>query len=438
MAVDNDARALAIQANTAAGISAAGGALKRISRLRGLSSTGPVRPAAMASPISVTTSTSAPSAPYTTQWPSNQTATDNWLPVAQFWGGWLTRATNRVKPRCATSDPSTATSATSATGFDDTISGMSFMTDEPSLTIMVNTSNTLPFRFKVNGEYISTGGTVAAATGDSYITIDLSSYTPPMRIDVEGPNSWAVQRILTNATSSVWATNDKDPHIMVLGDSYTVGPLVTQYSVPTPINQDGWVRCMANALGINDVWASGIGGTGWKAPNGTKPALVDRAYDSLNLMPGGTTYRSSWRPDMILVAMGINDVSAGKTTSEVTDSIDIWYRYVRARDPLIPILITGVQWRPIGNLTNTRAMDAAIAAKIAELAVADPFISYSPVSTSSYSWCTGTGYEGATNGSGNSDFDRGIDGVHPSYAGHAKLGERMASEVVKFVTSLAG
>lgn len=387
----------------------------------------------MATPATVSTQAGSFSG-YTKLWPADNTANENWSGVANFYGGFMARSTNRVRPRSSTSNPTTATSPLAVTGFNDGISLAAFYTDEPAFAILVNTSNTLPFRVRINGQYVSLTGTQAFQTADSWMLVDASAsgVAMPMHVEIEGPNSWGLSRIATRPTRSVWAPANTTAKIIVLGDSFVNGPLSGQYTSPSPIQHDGWVRVMAKALGCPDTWSSGLGGTGWATSSGTSPSLPNRAFDALNLMPDGVTARSSWAPDVIVATAGINDTAA--TNSQVADAVLSFYAYIRARNPVVPIIFGGVHWRPLsGVLSATQSREAAIRNAVSSLG--DSRVGFVPISeTAALQWVFGTGYEGATNSSGNTDTLTGVDGIHPSFDGHYQLGLRYALEVLRITS----
>lgn len=390
----------------------------------------------MSSPPTITTSTSAPGATYPTGWPHTVTSNSNWEGVVNFYGGFPARVGNRIRLRSVTSNATTATDPLSYVGFNDGISRMAFTTDSPIFVLAINTANSLPFRFLIDGEYVSLTGTQAAATGDSYITLDFTAVGGRKfrEITIDGPNSWSMVRIWAKPPDTVFAVPNTTPRLAVMHDSFGAGPVASQYDTPAPITQDGWVRYMGDALGCPDTWSMSVGGTGFNiGNNGTK--YHERACDLLNLMPDGSTKRTDWVPDLIIVKGSVNDVGAAAATIQA--NMTTLHRFVRTRNATVPILYGGVPWKANGSLSATQSLEATMRAQVE--AFNDPLTAWMPESElADYQWVYGTGYEGATNNSGNSDYLVGTDATHPSYAGHEYRGRRQAMAVVEALATLRG
>jgi lysophospholipase L1-like esterase len=370
--------------------------------------------------------------------PAVVTSNDNWNGVANFWGGFMARATNRIKPRVATATPATAVDPLLTTGFDDGGSGVSFYTNADVFTVFVNTSNTNPFRFFVDSLdgagplAVSLTGTVAAQTADSHIKLDFTGAggARDRLIHVEGPQAWAFSRVFlaTGSTYKVWApAKDDSVRIAILHDSYGFGPVTGQYTTPVPITQDSYVLEIARLLDFRaNIYNSSIGGSGLGvAGGGGKPSFDARVYDALNLLPDGTTKRSSWSPELIIVPGSINNLSTADAT--ITAALDSIHTYVRTRNGSVPMVFSGPVIRPSDYVSRTAvAKNALIKAWVAAKRTAgDRRIAFVDVSTSTDAWIDGDGFEGAATGIGISDIAIGIDGAHPSYRGHGMFARRL-------------
>lgn len=397
----------------------------------------------MASPPTIAVQAGAFSG-YSKAWPS--TVTDNafWAGVADFTGGFMARATNRIKPRSVTSAPGSVTSPLAITGFEDVLTGMEWYGDADVYSLQINTSSANPWRILVDefdGKgllYTSLTGHVAAQTGDSYMRLTFAS-AKTRRIVLEGPTSWAFSRIYTTPVYSVWAPQRRIPRIALVGDSFAVGPVAgppAQYTSPVaPINQDGFANHLKRLFDA-DVWVMATGGTGWGQGFSGKPSFDERWYDALNLMPDGVTPRSTWTPDIIVVPGSYN--SNGLTTTVITSAMQSFYNNIRARNATVPIVFSGPIQRPSDNATGLSAeRDTAMAAWAAGIMASDRRVGYYSVTGANNKWWTGTGYQGATTGIGNTDTLTGEDGAHPSYLGHRVLAQRHVAAIALAVAGMA-
>jgi hypothetical protein len=99
------------------------------------------------------------------------------------------------------------------------------------------------------------------------------------------------------------------------------------------------------------------------------------------------------------------------------------------------MIFSGVPWKANGSLSPTQTLEAAMRAQVESFKASDKKVSWGGESeTTDMQWVYGTGREGATNSSGNSDYYVGTDSTHPSYAGHEYRGRR---EALAFVAAIA-
>lgn len=398
-------------------------------------------------PPAITTS-SAAFAGFALGFPSVVTSNSNWTGIAYFWGGFMARATNRIKPRVATATPLTATDPLSVTGFDDAHSGVSFVCDADVISLHVNTSNAMPFRFAIDEQdgngprLVSLTGTQAVATGDSYIKLDFTDAGGAKEriIHIEGPSSWAFSRVFvaTGSAYKVWSPATADyVRIAILHDSYGVGPVAGQYSVPAPINQDGWVAEIIRMFRYRcNIFNSSIGGSGLGVQGGgQKASFNERKFDLLNLMPDGVTKRSEWEPELAIVPGSINNNASDDAV--LTEKLEDIYGYVRTRKPLLPMIFTGPSARPSDAtgqaLQNNELYRAWVASKIA---AGDRRIAFVSVTSNAEKWFYGTGWSGAPTNDGINDIMIGTDAAHPSYVGHPYYAQRQLSAWIEAVRSM--
>jgi len=182
---------------------------------------------------------------------------------------------------------------------------------------------------------------------------------------------------------------------VVLGDSYTQGSLANSYLT-------GFARVVGEVMGW-DVWASGIGGTGYTVAPTIRSRLATDLYPAA--------------PDYVVLAAGHNDTgSTGTVQAEVEQIID----GIRTNLPAAKIFVVGPLYERgyagSGPIFDIRAALLAACASRG-LTLIDAY---------GESWVTGQ----KTVTAGNSaDFISG-DNVHPSEAGHSYIGQRLAAAII--------
>jgi lysophospholipase L1-like esterase len=271
-----------------------------------------------------------------------------------------------------------------------------------------------PYRFIVDEQYVDLKGTQTLSSRGAtweYILLDFSSAggRKRRRIAIEGETTCAFDGVWATEGSKVFPSAHDSLRMIVVGDSIVYGAGAGHLA-------DGWVRVMADFLGIPDTWASGSGGTGWLAgpPNGYN--FRERNFDWLN-----------HQPDILVFAGGFND--RNMPPAEITTEVAICLRDSRRVLPAIPIFVFGVFAGATGPSPQILTIENAIRAGVAE--AKDKNIYFIPVSADPHgAWISGRGKIGMPVGSGNSDTLTSVDGVHPSYEGHRYLGARSAKAIV--------
>ena len=153
----------------------------------------------------------------------------------------------------------------------------------------------------------------------------------------------------------------------------------------------------------------GTGGSGYVNPSTWEPF-------------GGATrldYLLAAVPDAVLVIGGGND--SAYTDAQVETAATAFWVAVRAGLPNATLYGTFLHRPPAA--AKAAAIQAAAAAARATWIDAS-------------GWVTGTGYVGAEAGDGNADVYVSADGVHPSAAGNAYLGVRLAHAIRPPATGL--
>lgn len=181
---------------------------------------------------------------------------------------------------------------------------------------------------------------------------------------------------------------------VVAGDSFTEGTGAIAGGV-TGFGLLGFANVAGQALGLEDLWSSGSGGTGWAKTNGAQVNLLDRLGPDV----------ISPVPDAVILATGINDVDASAAGANAVAAL----AQLRMALPAALIFVVGPWdvWVPAAMSSAAIAVrDALAAACLGQSRVwfFDP---------------TGVVYEKAGGG----------DVTHPSRAGHRTLGLWLANQI---------
>lgn len=201
-----------------------------------------------------------------------------------------------------------------------------------------------------------------------------------------------------------------EPRVVVLGDSYTQGS-----GADAP--GTGYAQVLGRQLGWQ-IRASGAAGTGYIVTNGTGPKLRDRLAADLYPYPA----------DAVLIAMGIND--GANPPADVAAEATLVYQAIAANMPNVPVYVIG-PWVPNGppNSSQQALRDAIHTAALAQPNVGG-FVDVS-------NYIPGSGYVGATNGTGPSDRMTGSDHTHPTQVGHEWIGRRIAEDLATIIDAAA-
>lgn len=229
-----------------------------------------------------------------------------------------------------------------------------------------------------------------------------------------------------------------------LGDSFhnTTTPALTQASA---INADSLASRALKLAGVRDCADAGIGGTGYVANNTTKLNVLQLLQNSTN-----AANLSVVAPDVVVFAHGYNDGATGSgiTTAQAAANAVASWSLARSMFPNAVIHVFGPWSANKSGVASMIAMGAALEAAFQTWA--DPRSGWeSPITGNTIvrgvktlgvtAWTTGSGYVGATTGSGNSDIYTGSDGAHPSPAGlPAIYARRCGDAIARTMGSFAG
>ncbi|MCE7071027.1 SGNH/GDSL hydrolase family protein [Dyadobacter sp. CY327] len=269
----------------------------------------------------------------------------------------------------------------------------------------------IPYRFIVNGQYVTAGTSSSSVGGNEYLTLTFAN-SQMREIAIESGLGYLFIATYVGPTFSIWKpTTGK--RVVFVGDSFTETTGAT-------FAPNGYARVAGDFLGVKDVVASGVGGTGYTNNASTKYTFLQRLQD-------WTTND----PDMVVFAGGINDAN----DALLEPAVSVVLRETRRILPAVPILVLGAWSGSSGPSATIIGVENKI--KAAVTAINDPYIRFIPVSTDTRgAWISGTGRVGAPNGTGNSDIYTSSDGIHPANEGHFYLGYRVAVSIYDTVFAM--
>lgn len=336
-------------------------------------------------------------------------------------------------------------------------------------------------RVRVDGQLVSaTATTLGVAGNDQLLPLTFASRAV-RRITVEATIApWGGVNVGPNDT--IWKSETRGPRVIVIGDSITNGTGAAAGGVTA------WPRKFSQAMGWQDCWASGIGGTGYLNP-GAFVKFRDRIVSDC----------LAWAPDIIVVAGGINDIGTYTAALIGAESLLLFQQIMTAL-PGVVLIATSAPWNSgVSSFTasNIACRDAVKASVLAvggtfvdlwekptdqaltatalaagtaisattislpgvvpiqstvdidptgvrerrrvlnvsgggpfthtlDVALTAAHVSGVAVNQVGPSHWTGTGHVGATTGVGNGDLIVGADATHPTQAGHDYLGMDLA------------
>jgi lysophospholipase L1-like esterase len=272
-------------------------------------------------------------------------------------------------------------------------------TDSPLVEVDIYQSNGDGVVFWVDDQLVSANKTALDSSGTSkFVKLDFGGVAQPRKIRVEGVGG-IFGGFIIPATYTAWPCSGHHPRVMLVGDSYTAGTGASSSWM-------SMVSRLGHYLGVDDMWASGLGSSGY---------VVGGLDNSPNVLGRMDHDIVGYSPEVVIMAMGINDGTNNLLASKSLETLQTIQRKVQGVE-----LIVASPWRPRATTSASPAADAAL--KSAAAAVGALWIDTSD-------WMTGTGRVGAVAGNGNSDFYVSADSVHPSDAGHDYLARRLALSI---------
>lgn len=266
---------------------------------------------------------------------------------------------------------------------------VAFKTNSDRVAFRVDASGDVleRYRFIVNGAYVNEAEPAPVNGGRRWLVLDLGPGTHEVAIESYGDRPFIGFSVAPGASVSPVATG---PRGIAFGDSFTSGTGADNQA-------DGYVRVLGDTIGIRDLWASGLGSTGYLATaGGTRYTLGERAAADL-------ARAEAIRPvDVIFVAAGINDFGQGSITSAATALLDT----LRAAAPKALIFVLG-PWNTAAPAAGSADWQS-LASELQAVVAGRDGVAYIDTEAA--------------------DFTKS-DATHPDTGGHESLGQWLASEV---------
>lgn len=294
---------------------------------------------------------------------------------------------------------------------------MIFGYDGSKFALQVTSAPGHRYRMRVDGQYLSASSVAGVGGGaNSWLTVDFGSDASRI-IEIEQVAADVVA-LLVGPTASVWSIPPRGPRCIFVGDSYIggSGSPATGYSAI-----ESCLTSFADTLGWQDVWNSGIGGTGYITRNsGQTNNYLDRVQADV----------IDYAPDVVVVMGARNDYPSG--ASAVGVAAGSLFAALRAGLPNSLLVVVGPNGSasPVDGSADTTWKPFQDAIFAATVGLADVQLDYSASGI-----FTGSGKAGATTGSGNGDIYMQADGVHPTEAGAVYLGARLAHKLIGALTA---
>ena len=245
------------------------------------------------------------------------------------------------------------------------------------------------------------------------------------QIELIGGGGLAINGFRVGNNDTLRASPFNGPRLMVFGDSYVEG---TGTEYPGGI----YAARIAQRLGIDDWWTSGVGGTGFLAVNSPRGTYRSRIADIINYTPTDTS-----RPYLVVVQGSIND--NGQNTTSLQTEVQAFWSQLFAALPHAYFVQTGVMRGPAnnpGDTINTAVKNGFLAAQ----AIYDP-----QGTRSGWIETRGTtpvltvgGKNYAVTGGGSTDYYTITDGTHPNQAMHDVLGDVFATDIMALIRTWTG
>lgn len=360
---------------------------------------------------------------------------------------------------------------------------VAFMFDGDMLSFDVQGIGGGSIMWRVDDQFVSLTPTAVPGNGaENYAFLNFGSRAL-RRVELWG-SSAPFSGVYTRPTDSIVPAPIRGPRTIIIGDSFTEGAGANG-------GLNDYVANFATALNWDDVWGSGVGGTGYLAVNGTSQKYRDRIAS--DVIP--------FAPQLIFITGGYND--SASTAAAIGAEAQALVSALKAALPSVKIVMVAPYWTggpatmsklildqtaalkavadsnscywisltelPLRNgvAPNSSTLSAAAATNATSLSAAGrlgvnqtykfpdgtkfqvkaitgsgPYTvtTDGPIQTAQANGAAitevgpslwqGTGAVGATSGWGNCDLIVSSDHVHPSAAGHMLIGNALAARAI--------
>lgn len=255
---------------------------------------------------------------------------------------------------------------------------------------------------EVIADGVSEFNSIPTTTGQiKFASVTFSSAKPRV-IAVIGQNC-LVGDFYTETSDSV-VTPKIGRKIIIAGDSYTEGT-GADFGL-------GYVNRLMSKYNIYNVVNSGLGGTGYLKENSGRPNLISRYQTDI----------IDQNPDVVIIAMGINDLLSSPT--DIATAASTIISDIKVSNPNCEILILGC-WYP--RAPTQEIIDINTELELVSVNGGAKFIN--PTKSVDESWVYGTGRVGAEAGDGNADVITSSDNTHPTNLGHEYLASMLKMSI---------
>lgn len=302
-----------------------------------------------------------------------------------------------------------------------------FVTAAPLFEVRAGGNPAHDYRWRVDDQYISKA---PAKYVGAYNRFDFSGVVKDRMIVLEGMASGEMTSIhLPDATYDIAPLPSIGERVLDIctGDSYALNQNAGAQFM-------SWATLTSRRTGGTDCRVTAIGGTGYFANRGGgSKTLRGQVGDWFTV----NTDITGAQVDRIFVGSGYNDYTYGATpalAAQLTAEALLTFQAMRAACPNAVIFIFG-PWPGIrNNDAQSLAVEDAIAAAFTQWA--DPNSVFTRIIGATVKWMTGTGYVGATNTSGDTDYLMSNDQVHPTLLGQDRLARRVEAAYRSWLSSL--
>lgn len=281
------------------------------------------------------------------------------------------------------------------------------------------TMNPAWYEVWVDGHPTTATANTHATDGFKYkILVDFGSPKPAGRhVELLFGNQTYFGGINVNRAYSLWKSRTpKGPRWSVIGDSWPLGTGIAHFRALGNI--------AARHLGARDVWQCCIGGTGYVASGSYTNFYGHVPADVLPILP-----------DVGLFIGGTNDDNDDATVAQVPAKAAQMFGWWRANLPRALLIVCGPT--DVTGSPSQRTCQVRDSLRTATVAAGGCFVdlfggaAYGDASVPPKPMITGTGNTTTPAGDGNADVYIGYPGntSHPSDAGSAYMGSRIASDI---------